>query len=138
MTVDNEIRYEAAKTSALSFRKIDKNEYLTGEEMLPSNQRWVIEQAKFTYSPWRKALEEQTKTIENQGKKQIKAIQDHGKQLVESNELIKKDFNIDRDIIPHEEQKKYLMNLLKKDLLNFRIKKYIILIIWYLSTKLKE
>ena len=99
MTIDNEIRYEAAKTSALSFAKIDKNEYFTGEEMLPSNQRWVIEQAKFTYSPWRKPLEKQTKTIENQGKKQTKAIQDHGKQLVESNELIKKDFNIDGDSI---------------------------------------
>ena len=29
--------------------------------------------------------------------KKIKAIEDHGKQLAESNELIKKDFNIDRE-----------------------------------------
>ena len=36
-------------------------------------------------------------------KKQIKEIGDHGRQLIESNELIKKDFNIDRDI---EEPKK--------------------------------
>ena len=36
--------------------------------------------------------------------------------MVESNELIKKDFNIDRDNIPLEEQKKNLMNLLEKGL----------------------
>ena len=35
--------------SALSSGKIDKYEYVTGEEILPSNQRRVIEQAKFTY-----------------------------------------------------------------------------------------
>ena len=40
----------------------------------------MIEQAKFTYFPTGKALEKQAKTIENQGKKQIKAIEDHGKQ----------------------------------------------------------
>ena len=45
-------------------------------------------------------------TIEDQRKNQIKAIEDHGKQLVESNELIKKEFNTDRDSVPHEEQKK--------------------------------
>ena len=43
--------------------------------------------------------------IEDQGNKQIKATEDHGK-LVESNELIYKDFNIDRDSIPPQEQKK--------------------------------
>ena len=57
----------------------------------------MAEQAKFTYFPLRKALEKQTKTIEDQRKKQTKAIEDHGKQLVESDTLIKKDFNIDRD-----------------------------------------
>ena len=43
-------------------------------------------------------------------------IEDHGKQMVEFNKLIKKDFNIDRDNIPLEEQKKNLMNLLEKGL----------------------
>ena len=33
----------------------------------------MIEQAKFTYSPLGKAFEKQTKTIEEQGKKQIQA-----------------------------------------------------------------
>ena len=60
----------------------------------------------------------------------MKAIEDHRKQLVESNELIKKDFNIDRDNITFDEQKKYLMNLLKKNVLNLRIEvKKLILII---------
>ena len=34
----------------------------------------MVEQAKFTYSPLVKSLEKQTKTIEDQGKKQIKVI----------------------------------------------------------------
>ena len=64
--IDDKIRYkkvqyginrEAAKISALSSLKIDKYEYLAGEEMLPSDQRRVIEQAKFTYSLLGKALE---------------------------------------------------------------------------------
>ena len=54
--------------------KIDKNEYLTGEEILPSDQRRVKEQAKFTCSPLGKSLEKQTKPIEDQGKKEIKTI----------------------------------------------------------------
>ena len=111
MTVDDKIRdeklhydiiREAAKISALSSGKINKCEYLIGEKILPSDQRRIIEQAQFTYSPHCKALEKQTKTIEHQDKKQIKTTEDHGKQLVESNELIKKDFNIERDSIPNE------------------------------------
>ena len=53
--------------------------------------------------------------IKDQGKKQIETIEDHVKQLAESNELIKKDFNIDtNNILPEqiEEQQKNLMNLL--------------------------
>ena len=77
-----DINSEAAKISALSSGKIDKYEYLTGEEMLPSNQQQIVEQAKFTYSPLGKAFEKQTKTIEDKGEKQIKAIQDNRKQLI--------------------------------------------------------
>ena len=114
------INREAAKISALLSRKIDKYEYLKGEEILPLNQRRVIEQAKFTYSALGKALEKQTKTIEDQGgEKQIKALEEHRKKpLVEFNKLIKNDFIIAKDSIPLEEQKKYLMNLFIKDLLN--------------------
>ena len=78
-----DINREAAKISALSSDKLDKYEYLTGEEILPSNQRQIIEQPKFTYSPLGKAFEKQIKTIEDQGNKQVKAIQD--KQLVNIN-----------------------------------------------------
>ena len=60
---------EAANISALSSGKIDKYEYLTGEEIILPDQRRVIEQAKFTYSPLGKAFEKETETIEEQGKK---------------------------------------------------------------------
>ena len=52
------------------------NEYLTGEERLPSDQKQIIEQAKFTYSSLRKAFEKETKIFENQEEKQVKAIED--------------------------------------------------------------
>ena len=70
---------EAAKISALSSGKIDKYENLTGKEILPSDKQQIIEQAKFTYCPFGKAFEKQTKTIEDQGEKQIKAIQNNKK-----------------------------------------------------------
>ena len=69
-----DINREAATISALSSGKIDKYEYFTGEEILPSNQQQMIEQAKFTYSPLGKGFEKQTKTIEEQGKKQVDAL----------------------------------------------------------------
>ena len=71
MTTDDKIRdeklqydinREGAKISALSSGKIGKFEYLTVEEILPSDQRRVIEQAEFTYSPLGKALQKQGKT----------------------------------------------------------------------------
>ena len=68
-----DINREAAKISALSSGKIDKYEYLTGEEILPSNQQQIIQQAKLVYSPLGKALEKQIKTIEDQGKKTSKS-----------------------------------------------------------------
>ena len=73
-----DINRKAAEISPLSSGKIDKYEYLTGKEMLPSNQQQIIEQAKFTYSALGKAFEKQTKTIEDQGKRQIKAMQNQG------------------------------------------------------------
>ena len=83
MTIDDKIRdeklkydinREVAKILGLPSGKIVQYEYLTGEETLSSNQRQIIEQAKFTYSPLEKAFEKQTKTIEEQGRKQIDAI----------------------------------------------------------------
>ena len=78
MTIDDKMRKEklqyginrkALKILALlSGKKKDKYEYLTSEEILPSDQSRVIEQAKFPYCSLEKAFEKQTKTIEEQGK----------------------------------------------------------------------
>ena len=54
-----DINREAAKISALSSSKTDNYEYLTGEEILPSDQQQITEQAKFIYSPFGKAFEKQ-------------------------------------------------------------------------------
>ena len=115
MTIDDKIRNEklqydinreAVKILALSSGKTDKYEYLTGEEILPSDQSRIIRQAMFTFSPLSKAFEKQIKTIEDQKEKQIKTIEEHGKHLVKSSSkkesptLLKK--------------KKFLKNLLMK------------------------
>ena len=66
MTIEDQIRdeklqydinREAAKISALSSGKTEKYEFLAGEEILPSNQQQIIEQAKFTYFPLGKTFE---------------------------------------------------------------------------------
>ena len=84
MTINDQIRDEklqcdinrkAAEISALSSGKIDKYEYLSGKDILPSNQQQIKEQAKFTYSPLGKAFEKQTKTIEDQRQEQVEALE---------------------------------------------------------------
>ena len=80
-----DINRKAGKISTLPSGKIDKYEYLTVEEILPSDQSRIIEQAKFTYSSLRKAFEKPIKAIESQSEKQIKALEELGKQLVKSN-----------------------------------------------------
>ena len=76
MTINDKIRDEklqydinraAAKISALSSDKIDKYEYLTGDEILPPQQHRIIQEAKFSYLPLRKTFEKQTKTIKKYG-----------------------------------------------------------------------
>ena len=73
MTIDDKIRdekllydinREAGKISSLSSGKIDKYKYLRGEEIVPFNQRQIIEQAKSAYSSLGKAFEKQAKAIE--------------------------------------------------------------------------
>ena len=58
MTIEDQVRdeklqydtnKEAAKISALSSGKIDKYEYLTGTEILPSNQQQIIELNLFSF-----------------------------------------------------------------------------------------
>ena len=78
MNIDDQIRdgklqydinREAAKISASSSGKIHKYQYITGKDLLPSNQQQIIEQDKFSYSPLGKAFENQIKTIEDQGER---------------------------------------------------------------------
>ena len=101
---DEKIQYninrEAARVSALSSSKIDKYEYLTGKDILPSNQKQIIEQAKFTYSPLGKAFEKEIKTIEDQGERQIKAIQNQG----EIKTIKKYTNNEDSPLIPKQKE----------------------------------
>ena len=91
-----DIDREAAKISALSSGKIHKYEYLTGEDILPSDQQQIIEQARITYFPLGKAFEKQVKPIEDQGQKQadafekqIKTNEDQGQKQVEASKDLK-------------------------------------------------
>ena len=109
MTINDQIRDEkAAKVS----EKFNKYEYLRGEEILPSNQKQMIQQAKFTYSPLGKAFEKQIKTIEDQGEKQIKAIQNQGQV-----ETIKK-YTFDDEDSPLTSEQKKIFNKLVDERLN--------------------
>ena len=55
-----DINRQVAEVSALSWGKIDKNKYLTGEEILLFNKRQIIQQANFAYCPLEKAVEKET------------------------------------------------------------------------------
>ena len=106
MTIDDRIgdeklqddfNREAVKISALLSRNIHKYEDLTGEEMLPSNQKQIIEQAKFAYSPLGKAFEKQTekyidamKPLDSSYK--LKQIHAKLKKIVKLQDIIKKDY----------------------------------------------
>ena len=57
----------------MSLGKIDKYEFLTGEEILSSDQSRTIEQAKFTYSPLGKAFEKQ-KRLKSKEKNKLKPL----------------------------------------------------------------
>ena len=120
MAIKNQIRNEnlqydlnkeAAKIIAWSSGKIHKYEYLTGEDILLSNQQ-QIEQAKFTYSPLGKAFEKQIKTSKNQGEKQIDALEnlnDTNKQVVNVN-----DDNEDK--LLHSKEREIFRKIYKKRL----------------------
>ena len=95
MTIDDQIKdeklqydinNEAAEISALLSGKINKYEYHTGEEILPANQKQIIEKAKFTYSSLGKPFEKQTETIEDQRKKQIDALKSIKLKAIKDNE----------------------------------------------------
>ena len=115
MTIEDQIKYEklqydinreVAKISALSSGKLHKYEYLTGEEILPSNQQQIIQQAKLNYSPLGKAIEKQRKTIEDQGRKQVVALES----LKDSDKKLPPI----KDFIPMENLNPEIINEIKK------------------------
>ena len=72
MTIDDKIKgeklqydidREITKITALSTGKIDKYEYLTNEEILPSDQSRIIEEVKSTYSPLGNAFDKEIKKL---------------------------------------------------------------------------
>ena len=95
---DEKLRYdinrEAAKILALSPGKIHKYEYLTGEDILPS---------RFTYSPLGKAFEKQIKSIEDQGEKQIEALN-----TFKSNNQLTTEDVVPKNTLNNDEAKKEL------------------------------
>ena len=101
-----DINREAAKISALSSGKLDKYEYLTGEEILPSNQQQIIQQAKFNYSPLGKVIEKQIKTIKYQGEKEVVAL--------ESLKSPDKKLTPIKDFIPMENLNPEIINEIKR------------------------
>ena len=141
MILQYDINRQAAKISALSSGKIDKYEYLTGEEILPSNQQQIIEQTKFTYSPLGKAFEKQTKTIKDQGKKQVnalKSLKPSDKELTPINDFIPEE-NLNPEIINEikkieEEEKrlteiKWFIKQLIKLMILENLKQYLLLVV---------
>ena len=75
MTNDDKIRYEKLQydiKTELSSGKIDKYEYLTVEEILPSDQSRTREQTKFAYSPLGKAFEKQIKKLKIKEENKLK------------------------------------------------------------------
>ena len=107
-----DINREAAKISALSSGKIHKYEYLTGEDILPSNQQQVIEQTKFTYSPLGKTFEKEVKTIEDKGQKQIDALENL---KVQNKQLVNVDDDYE-DKLLHSKEREIYRNIYNKRL----------------------
>ena len=105
--LEYDINREAAKISALSSGETRKYQYLPDEDILPSDQQQIREQAKFTYSPLGKAFEKQIKTIEDQGQEQVDALEN-----LKPKEETRP---IENNLIINEKLKLYLINLLKKE-----------------------
>ena len=89
-----DINREAAKISALSSGKLHKYEYLTGEDILPSNQQQITEKTKFMYSPLGNSFDKQIKTIEDKGKKQADALENL--KPIEGSKAIKYDESLEQ------------------------------------------
>ena len=110
------INREVAKISVLSSGKIDKYEYFTGEEILPCNQKQIIEQTKFAYSPLGKPFQKQTA-------KQVGAI----KSLDPSNKLKRTESIFPQNLMNDLIRAKFkeiaeLNDIIKKDDPNYKSK----------------
>ena len=121
MTINDQIRdeklqydinREIAKISALLSGKTHKYEYLTGEDILDSNQQQIIEQAKSSYSPLGKAFKKQIKTIEDQGEKQIDALKD----LKGQNKQLDNISDYNEDLL-HSKERNTLKTFMRKGLI---------------------
>ena len=110
--VQYNINREAAKISALSPGKVHKYEYLTGEDILSSSNQQVIEQARFTYYLLGKALDKQIKTIKDQGKKQVDALNTIKSDNHEKLEIKNKNI-IPKSACASDEAKKEINKILK-------------------------
>ena len=126
MTVDDNIKdeklqydidKEAAKISALSSARVEKYEYLTVEETLPSNQRQIVEQAKFTYSPLGKALAKQTEKQVDALKSLKRSYKTYELELIES--IFPKNLLNDLIIVKFKEIIKF-QDIFKTDELYFK------------------
>ena len=94
------IRVEVKNCNMILREKRQNDQLYHQVKLINMNIRQIIEQAKSTYSPLGKAFEKQTKAIEVQGEKQIKALE---------NRVEKKNLNTD---------KKSIASLFSKDYLN--------------------
>ena len=104
------IRLEMKSYNLILVEKQQKYQHYHVEKLINMNilqlkKYYFLIKARCTYSSLGKALEKQIKPIEDQEEKQIKVIENREKQLVESDKIVKKDFNVDRESGPLEEQK---------------------------------
>ena len=126
MTIDDKFRdeklqydinREAAKILALLSGKTDKYEYLTGEEIVPFNQRKTIEQAKFAYCLLGKAFEKQTEKQDDA----IKSL-DPSNKLKQIQDIFPQ--NLMDDLIRAKLKEIFeLQNIIKKYDLNYKSKR---------------
>ena len=73
LQIQYDVNKEAVKISALS-GKLDKYEFLTGQEILLSDQIKITEKANFIYSPLGKTFLKTIKTTEDQHIKQVETL----------------------------------------------------------------
>lgn len=91
---DKKLQYDisraALKIAVLLSCNTSKNEYQTGEKILPLQHNRVTEEAKLTNSVFRKLLERRKGTIKKHAEKQVEALkflESPGKELLSIKKL---------------------------------------------------